>query len=496
MDTNVSSQSRLHELIDPMMEAIARIRPVFSRLFAGGDQDIGTFTKSFFSATLRPIQDRSDYIEMSSALVEAAQGRSTAERYEIRLRRSPVINTANHLCLECLPLTVQSMILAGLEEDPEGVLPVETCGSIPADNVCFPSGLLLARRSNGKMLRVPVLELSKRQRRQMTWLLAPFDKGGLERASLKVAGHFQEGTISVAERNALMCVLEELLAAPDVLERSTFREQVSVAVPRMWETWFTLEARKLMPALAYTPSESVRIPLLIKDVQTADTLVHRVLFDPILRREVMTRLDGISGCWTQAGRRSGSALFWEIGPDGKTAPMTFQGDSLENAEGKRVHLEPESLADGLRAGRLLPTNFLILAVAMARGLIQVGGFNQIDYLATMQQQLSRALAACGYSDWAACLSAALPLMLTAGLGGVAVAYGVGEVQSAGAIEMMAHGGLTPAELDRLKRLGLREAMALELPAIARSVLGESGGTIPEIRDLVEVLEEKLLVFRL
>jgi hypothetical protein len=464
--------------LPPLLAAIARARPAYAGLFAEG-RSLGAFVQGFARAELPAIQGRADYIAQVELQVRLAQGAQPAARVRARLERSPLVFTANHLCLESMPLTVQSMLVAALGEDPGGALPVEASGLIPADNQSFPVGLLLARRHQGKPLRVPLLDLSKRQRRQMTLGLPPYGADALVQAGRRVRELAAAGLIGAGERGALDGALEAVFGCPEVLGALDFRTQAMAATPKLWAAWFAPEARAAVPPLAYVASESVRTPLLIADLRNPDTPVSRLLFDPRLRDQALRRLDGVPCCWTGFGRDGGSAFLWEITPERKTSPLVADGHHLVTAAGRRIPLEPSALVDGLEAGSLVATTCLGLTLGLVRGLVQVGGFNQVDYLGSIQRGLAAALAAAGYGPWAERLGTPLPAMLTAGFAPVAAGYADGTVTSAGGFELMAHGGLDLAELARMRAMTLRDALALELPGIARMVLGAAPSPAPQ-----------------
>jgi len=468
---NPSTSNRPITNADSLMAAIASSRPIYSKLFMEGDRSIGSFVQSFSTVTLPAIQDRKDYIDEVAAQVKISQGAFLAERIRVRLKQNPVVFTANHLCLETMPLTVQSMVLGALGEDPGGALPVEASALIPADNVSYPVGLTLARRCDGKPFRIPILELSNKQRRQMTLLLAPFNQLDLSKALAKVKEHSEAGRIGVKERSTLEHILSEVLNTPTILQCPTFKAQAMAATPRLFDAWFSPEARKQVPSLAYSTFESIRTPLLIKDLLDPGTPVFQLFFDPVLREKTLLEMDGVPCCWVKGGRTGGSALLWEITPNQRTSPLWLEGDALVSGEGRRFPLEPSALVEALTRGELVPTSFLSLTLGLVRGLVQIGGFNQIDYLAAMQEGLSRAFQFAGYSEWAAKLANPIPPMLTAGISGILAAYPEGEWCSAGGVELMAHGGLSPSDLERIKGLSIREGMGLELPNIARMVLG-------------------------
>jgi hypothetical protein len=497
----MSASVRDPPVLEPLLAAIARARPVYGRLFAEGERTLGAFVRAFAAVPFPAIQSRSDYIAQVERQVSAAQGGLLAAKVRARLERSPVVFTANHLGLESLPLTVQSLVVAALGEEPGGALPVEASGLIPADNASFPVGFTLARRSGGRALRLPVLALPRRMRHRLTMLLEPFQAADLDQAQAAAQALAATGQIGAGEFRALGGLLSTVLRSSGVLDRQAFSGQAKAANGRFWETWFTPEALDALPALAYSQIEAIRTPLLVDDLRAPATLANRLLFDRALREAVLRGLDGVNCCWTGGGKQGGSAFFWEVGPAGKAARLIAEGDCLVAEGGRRIPLEPSPLVDELLAGTLVPTSFLSLTLGLARGLVQVGGFNQVDYLASIQEGLAEALAATGYSEWAGRLRRPLPPMLTAAFAPVAACYADGLVASAGGIELMAHGGLDLADLERMKSLSLREALALELPGIARMVLGdraarELAGPGPDVVGVPGPdLLERLLVVR-
>jgi hypothetical protein len=463
--------SRLLDLADPFLRALADRRPTLAALFTSGQPSLLAFLRTFRDAALPAMQDRNDYIEAVATTLLASQGQDAARRARTRLQDSPVVYTANHLCLESMPLTVQSMVLAGLVEPADGILPVEACGLIPADNASYPSGLLLDRIVQGKLLRLPILDLSKRQRRQMTLGLEGFRAVDLARAARRVDEMTAEGTLSAAMRDALHRVLNEILGSPDVLGADRFLRQAERANPRLWQAWYAPEVRGDVRPLAYLTSETLRQPLLLADLQDRSSLIARVLFEPELRTDLLRRLNGVPCCWTDEGRSGGTAFFWAVTTEGRTVPLALQNDALIGDEGP-FPLEPDALLEAVETGRLVPSIFLNLTLGLARGLIQIGGFSQLDYLARMQQGIADALAHIGDTASALRLGPPLPPMFTAGLAGLAVKHLPEGIVSAGGLSLIAHGGLTRRDLDRLHRLTLADAMLLELPGLTRMVVGD------------------------
>ncbi len=478
------------ELARPFLEALAQHRPALAALLDSEAPALGPFVGSFHHAALPAIQDRGDYIEAVTSQVRTFQGEAAALRAQARLARSPVVFTANHLCLESMPLTVQSMLVASLGESEDGVLPVEASGLIPADNSSFPAGLLLDGPDPSHLQRLAILPLTKKQRHRLALGLEGFRSIDLESARTKVETLAQEGALFPGDREALHRLLGEVLAHEEVLRHASFADQTAAANLRLWEAWHGENAHA--PLLAYLPCESLRLPLLLQDLRREDSLLGRVIFDSDLRDEVLRRLDGVPCCWSQAG--GGTTFFWKVTPEGRTSPLRAANDALLDGEGHALPFHAEALEEALRTGQLLPSIFTTLTVGLARGLVQVGGFSQLDYLSRIQRGLAEALAATSYATWSAHLSTGLPLMLTAGLAGLVLRRGPGDLRSVGGIALLAKDGLVETHRTQMRSLPLTEAMLPELPGLVRLVLGDEAYrrlSMPEPAAWAALLEARL-----
>lgn len=467
----------MNPLTASCLQALGAARPRYARLFERADLSLRAFVEGFHRESPPALQPPSDYLDGWASRLHRLGQDTLVAPLRARLERSPVVFTANHLCLESMPLTAQSMMVAALGEAEASVLPVEATGLIPADNASFPLGLLLARRREGKLGKVPVLHLPARLRGRLALGLPAFSLENLVRAEAAVPSL----GLSEPESEALRTIFQDVLAAPDILGQPAFRDQVSLATPRLWARWFAADVDA--PPLAYAPLEALRTGLLMSDLSTPGRPLHEVFFDAALREEVLVRLEGVACCWTARGAEKGSALLWEVRSDGRSSPLRAEGGGLLTREGRRIPFEPDPILEGLATGALVPGIFASFATGLVRGLIQVGGFNQADYLADMQAGLAGAFAATGRAAWAEALETPMPPMLTAGLSGIVVDYPDGACEPAGGIECIACGGLTRAQVEALGRLPLEKALASELPGVARMVLGEAAfqaaGLVPD-----------------
>jgi hypothetical protein len=108
---------------------------------------------------------------------------------------------------------------------------------------------------------------------------------------------------------------------------------------------------------------------------------------------------------------------------------------------------------------LLPGLFLtFLVVSFARGFRCIGGPWQATYLPVMQQGIISALRAIpGYDMWAAQVETIPTDNYLSGLTAVLCTYPDG-ISPAGAVELISKGGLSPASVNAINELKVRDTM--------------------------------------
>jgi hypothetical protein len=293
---------------------------------------------------------------------------------------------------------------------------------------------------------------------------------------------------------------------------------------RVWKRLFSEVSP--MPELIFLEIERIAAMLLESDLSNPESLAKRVMFEPSLREKVLENLDCATGCWNlrklakrissshpNQGRRTalggcGTVFFWGIDGSGRRIPLYLERSS-SNSEimrgiddgGKTLELPytPRDIVRLLGENRLLPSLFTcFLVVSFARGVPCVGGYFQGQYLPLIKSGLVAALEeAGGFHDAAALVNRVpthhyLDSMLT-----VMTEIEPGYLAPAGPVEIIASGGITNADVDRMLSLTVREA---HLADMFETVLDAIPGTMPQFhwqkelaKDCHRLLQGKIVV---
>jgi len=334
----------------------------------------------------------------------------------------------------------------------------------------------------------------------MVSVAGPITESMVSRALKMAEKLFCEGVILESERNVIVSLLGEEYSRTEVLSQPDYSDQVVILNRSVWRRIFAPAVRKGLPDMAYLEMERVVSALLEKDILNPESLMHNIFFDPVLRTEILDRLDGQRGCWdhqklvhlsrfngghhpgSEAFRGCGTEFFCFVDDKGRRVPsmlsrngsrLTLRGIAL----GKDISLPftPDALCNGLRQRRLIPSLFVSFAtLAFARGLKCIGGFVQVEYLPAMQRSLVQALECRGLHDWAQNVAQVPTANFVTGINVALSVYPDGAVKPAGAVELIAGGGLTEKDLEKIKEIPVYEAnMSGLLESYSEVVFDES-----------------------
>lgn len=164
----------------------------------------------------------------------------------------------------------------------------------------------------------------------------------------------------------------------------------------------------------------------------------------------------------------GTLFFWGVCDNGYRIPLLLTGatDRTATLQGRddrgqawSFAFRPADILEGLRAGRLLPSLFTCYtAIGFARGISCCGGYFQAHYLSVMQQALIRVFnETAGCAEWAERLSLVPSNLYLSGM--QTVMHGLDDqlLLPAGPVEMIASGGLSRKQLERIRSLTVQDA---------------------------------------
>ncbi|MFJ3088282.1 hypothetical protein [Streptomyces sp. NPDC086838] len=505
------------------LELAARHSPALRAcLDEHGGQSLGAFVRTF-APSPPPWATRAceDLWPVIATHIEALYGAETARVAVAELRADPLIPTSNHFGVDTFADSVHGTLLFGMRPLPQGrprrTTVILGCSSVSMDNLTYPMGLLLYEPGAGQHSAVPLrLPLyPNRYRRWTAGSVPPLTAPMVERASRRLAASEREGRIGAATARTTRGFLRDDLGRAGVLDLPRYGMQAAAINTALWS--------RLLPAGGPRPVhlalEAVCADVAARDVRRPNSLLSLLCFDPGVRSAVLRLLDGQLACWRLDGldrrlarpaggqSREGTVFFWGMREDGRRVPLTHRtrgGQSWlegrdERGEEMRQPLAPEALAESLAQGRLVPSLLTCFAVlAFARGLTCVGGYYQTGYLPAMRDAVASAVSMVD-APMAERIREVPAAVHLAGLQCAVLVTRAGASGTAGPLELIAGGGLTPALLQRVRGIPVATAQAAALlevlphvvartelpdhwrPWAAEALRARGGGTVPRLR---------------
>lgn len=504
-----------------LLDAVTDKRPALKEwLNRYGNQSLRQYSESTNADNNAiPIQPREDIGEVVHALSAPILGETRAAKLSRRLIDSPTVITANHHHPDYFGLTRQGVGTFALSGVKGNDVLVFACGAVPQKNLSWPRGILLAREHEikdetnnmqTKSIPIRINIFPDKDTERLVSVSPSYTPDMVEKAQKSVDSLRKSGILSEAEAITLNNILKEYLN-PKIIHLPTYSDQITALNDKLWNQQFASEVQDQIPGVAYLELERVVAGILEKDLTDKDSLAYRILFDRNLREKIIQELNGVEGCWkvsklnaiidndnpleTQERVRmmdgAGTMFFSGIDQKGRRVPLNLTETSSNaylkgvDKSGNELQLSftPEDLVEGLRTKKILPsvfTDFVVLA--FARGMKCYGGFNQINYLPHMKAGLVRALKGSNYLSWADRIKDVPTDALIMGLISIVATYRQ-NVKPAGGVEILTK-PITVADLEKMKRLTVREAFMFGLPGMYKALFSEVARN-PELMQITE-----------
>ena len=457
-------------------------------------------------------------------------GKTIARQVSEHIVKKPVVLSTNHHGVDYFSHSVQGSIIFSLthhdDKDLNSTVPIFSCGNVPLDNATYPRGLLPYNAGKAELddipKRLPIF--SDRQKRAMTSVASAFDEPMIRRAEKRLEKMLTERQVSTTLAVPLRKILQEDYKAPRVMELESYSRQSVVLNSRIWRRLFS-DAEDT-PELVYLELEKIVGMLLKSDLMNPESLAWFVMFDSSLRERVLRELDGAKACWNidvleqrirlnsfnssnrNALKGGGTNFFWGIDGSGRRVPLFLDTNCQRHPmlrgvddRGDRWELtyEPASILDALADNRLLPSLFTCFTVlSFARGVSCLGGYFKDEYFPVMKRGIIKALRHTdGYRGIADLVEQVPTMSYLSGMLAI-MAKSEGEyLIPAGPAEIIAGGGLTRDDLEKIKSLTIRDAHLAGLfetiPDFAPWVLSQSGWKRKLAEEIWPLLNEKVIL---
>jgi hypothetical protein len=495
-------------LLDRTCEDTAVLDRIIAEL---GDLSLMSYLKMLQPQSSSPSwQKREDLMEAMVKYTAPLLGKDVAERCTEEINRCPMALTANHHGVDYFSQSVQGTLLFALSKSfgnswPPAV-PVFSCGNIPMNNLTYPLGMLFYGLSESRVeaspQRVPIFP--DRHKRTMVSSVTAFDRAMIERALKRIDSQGTKGEIPPALAACAKEILLSEYGIPEILKLSTYSDQSVILNHRLWKRLFA--EPDSAPDVVVLELEKLVTILLQSDLLDPQSLAWRVLFNRKLRKQVLAQLDGQRTCWSKrnldlrlrsargqnpgqvSSSGCGTLFFWGVDSAGRKVPLTLErdtdgGERLRGVDDRGeiwdLPFTPSALVEDLIQNRLIPSLFTsYLTVALARGVVCLGGYYQAEYLPAIQEGIVKSLYT--IPEYRSMVEPVKGVVTDGYLSGMqAVMTRIGDhLVPAGPLEIIAGGGLKVADLQKVGSLTLREAHLASLSE-----------TVSDISDHLEDLKE-------
>ncbi len=476
---------------DYLQTACEKLPVVKQTLHEFGDSTLGVYIERFNqSGNAQPFQPRDDLFRIIEQYGSLFAETSAIKKIISNLASSPIVLTANHQGVDYFAQSLQGTLIFALNHllgsQASPLAPVFAFGNIPLNNLTFPRGMLLYRahqtQSNKMPLKTPLFP--DRLKRRMVSHTPSFDQEMVNRLKKRLNQMALNKKIAPDLEAAAVSILENHYSDPEVLKLPDYSYQSTFLNNRIWNQLF--KNPKPCAALIYLEIEKIVTQLLHSDLKNRDSLAFQVMFEDRLCEKVVGYLDGVTGCWecetlqrrvdssvssrkpTHSNQNAGTVFFWGIDDSGRRIPLVLLkkngsepmlrgvSDGGENFE---VPFTPRNILDGLQKADLLPSLFTcFLTIAFARGIVCIGGYHQSQYLPQIKKGLITALnQANGYGDVINFIDQVPASGYLSGMLAVMTAITPDSLAPAGPVEIMAAGGLTREDIEKMRGLTVREA---------------------------------------
>ena len=475
-------------LINRLREFSPTVNMVFNQ---HGSAAINDYLERIIPEPIDAYQSSQDLYKVVYDLIKPLLGKKIAKQASEDIAAQPFVLTANHHGVDFFAQSVQGTIIFGLKHkaaenaagnDSQTTIPVFACGNIPLNNLTYPRGILVYSLPTFSVDNIPakIPIFPDRLKRKMVSRVERFDHSMVERTLQHIHKMTKKREMSAEVSDTLTEILTNEYASEDILSFDSYSEQAVVLNNRLWRRMFT---HSEVPELVYLEIEKIVAELLAFDLQNDNSLFRLLMFDPKILQKMLRELEGVRVCWRRDNltrrmldgdprrinaNNCGTCFFWGIDEQGMRVPLLcIPEEKGKNKltglddKGKQYEfsLNPDALIAALKKEQILPSLFTCYTVlSLARGIVCAGGYYQAEYLPKVQHGVANALAVCSeYQEVAQKIRYVPTKTYLSGMQTVMCRGHNDLLIPAGPIETIVGGGLSASDMEKIKKLSVREA---------------------------------------
>ena len=335
------------------------------------------------------LRDSEDFEEAAAAYAKQLLGEAEAQKLKQALKEKVICTADHHGSLYCSQFLQSDLLFALIMEklgERDLYVPILAAGQVELENSTYSRGLCAYGSKDNKQF-LPLFPAKYSV--QLATHAAPVTKDMTDRFRKRFVAEGED----VRQRQVLGEIMDTVYASEDVLNAKTFSEQTTRIEAKLLPHLFSAEA----PSIVCLEMESVIQPLLLAELNDAQSLLYKMLYDRKFRKILLeTKLpdgltlgDNLFRAADNKGRKIMLSLTEEgklTGTDWRKEPVCFETD-------------PETLSALIQSRQLLPGVFTeTLLLFFERGITWIGGMFQAVYLPHWQSALAAVLQAAGCNE--------------------------------------------------------------------------------------------------
>ena len=297
-----------------------------------------------------------------------------------QLQDEYMVSTAEHHGPLTHPFFVHSNLLAAAK--PRKNIIILAVGNVSLNNSSYPRGLVF-HSGDGRQHHLPFFPW--RERMASVFGQRAFNQTDLNRLDGLISDKVRSGELTEVRAAGVRRFIDKVYGQDEILRLPDYNHQVVKTNDRLWQEFFS-RSGFTPPRLVTLQLEDVVLGLLKRHHIFSKTEIHELIFNHDIHRLLEQYADGLPGNFSRAEQK-GTFLFWHLPPKSGSRQQLWLTDGyLVSVGGYRLKLKPETVAQAMERGELIPGTFLsLLLLSEYYGVKCLGGFSQGTYLTRMHE---------------------------------------------------------------------------------------------------------------
>lgn len=392
-----TGHSAVLKTVDALKQAIWHRRPILGEIMQKhGGKILSEYSRDFMDVNPAPGLDarKPELISMVEELVTGRLGAEVGRGVAKQLRTLALVSTADHHSINQHPFFLNAEIISGipLYENPNPDIRYVIAFSFASVSVNNQSGFARGILFNGgvdgstNLIKLPIL--ADRFKMSVVYSCKPYSREDLTKAENELMKKERAGLIAPGKAERILELMEEYLGDAHVLSASNFCSQLTRINARYWPKLFhgpkhtAVTTERKVPDLVYLDIETLVTQTLIRHhLKNTGSLLHRFIFDPLLRPLIQKHFNGMPGAFSEE-KDWGTFLFWALDDKVHRVRLFLDGNHLiSKNKDISIELTPEAIGEALRTKKIFPSMLLsYLTVSLYYGMKCLGGFCQVHDL--------------------------------------------------------------------------------------------------------------------